>query len=92
MKIAATPIFNADPARLYRPLTKAEYDSIATYSVYNPKSWTDNISATVNSTELFQLPAGPVGFCGHRGTGQAGLQSQARSVGADGLLLRPERQ
>ena len=56
------PIFNADPARLYTPLTRAEYDSIAVYSVYNPKSWTDNLSATINSKELFQLPAGPVGF------------------------------
>ncbi|WP_311268407.1 TonB-dependent receptor domain-containing protein [Sphingobium sp. WCS2017Hpa-17] len=56
------PIFNADPARLYTPLTKAEYDSIAVYSVYNPKSWTDNLSATLTSTELFSLPAGPVGF------------------------------
>lgn len=56
------PVFYADPARLYTPLTQAEYDSIAVYSVYNPKSWTDNLSATVSSTELFSLPAGPVGF------------------------------
>ncbi|MGH6613726.1 TonB-dependent receptor plug domain-containing protein [Sphingomonas sp.] len=56
------PIFNADPARLYKPLTQAEYDSIAVNSVYRPKSWTDNVSATINTTSLFQLPAGPVGF------------------------------
>lgn len=56
------PVFNADPERLYTPLTQAEYDSIAVYSVYDPKSWTDNLSATVASTELFSLPAGPVGF------------------------------
>lgn len=56
------PIFDADPARLYQPLTKAEYDSIAVYSVYKPRSWTSNFSGTINTTELFQLPAGPVGF------------------------------
>lgn len=56
------PIFNADPARLYQPLTRAEYDSIAVYSVYKPRSWTDNLSATLTTTDLFQLPAGPVGF------------------------------
>ncbi|MFW2054927.1 hypothetical protein, partial [Acinetobacter baumannii] len=31
------PIFNADPSRLYRPLTRAEYDSIAARTVYQPK-------------------------------------------------------
>ncbi|WP_235977109.1 TonB-dependent receptor plug domain-containing protein [Sandaracinobacteroides hominis] len=56
------PIFNANPDRLYTPLTEAEYNSIAVYSVYNPVSWTDNFSATVNTTELFNLPAGPLGF------------------------------
>lgn len=56
------PIYNADPARLYTPLTKQEYDSIAVYSIYNPKSWTNNLSATVSSLDLFDLPAGPVGF------------------------------
>jgi iron complex outermembrane receptor protein len=56
------PIFNANPSRLYKPLTQAEYDSIAVNSIYRPRSWTDNLSATINTTELFQLPAGSVGF------------------------------
>ena len=56
------PVFNADPARLYTPLTLTEYDSITAYSVYRPKSWTDNLQATLTSTSLFDLPAGPVGF------------------------------
>ncbi len=55
------PIYNADPARLYRPLTRGEYDSIAVYSVYNPRSWNDNFSVTLTNGELFRLPAGPVG-------------------------------
>ncbi|MDE8651203.1 TonB-dependent receptor [Novosphingobium sp. H3SJ31-1] len=56
------PVFDADPARLYTPLTQAEYAGITAYSVYRPKSWTDNLSATVTNTALFDLPAGPVGF------------------------------
>lgn len=56
------PVFNADPARLYTPLTEAEYNSIAVYSIYNPRSWTDNLQATISNGELFELPAGPVGF------------------------------
>ena len=70
--------FNADPARLYRPLTQAEYNSIAAYSVYNPKSWTDNLSATISSTELFQLPAGPVGF------------AAVAEIGKQGYNLKPD--
>ena len=66
------PIFNADPARLYTPLTQSEYDSITAYSVYHPKSWTNNFSATVNTTELFQLPAGPVGFAAVAEAGKQG--------------------
>jgi hypothetical protein len=55
------PIYNADPARLYRPLTTAEYSSITAYSVYNPRSWNDNFSVSLTSGDLFALPAGPVG-------------------------------
>jgi outer membrane receptor protein involved in Fe transport len=56
------PIFNADPARLYTALTPAQYDSISADTVYNPVSWTSNFQATLTNGELFQLPAGPVGF------------------------------
>ncbi|WP_159979693.1 MULTISPECIES: TonB-dependent siderophore receptor [unclassified Novosphingobium] len=66
------PIFNADPARLYTPLSGAEYDSITAYSVYRPKSWTDNLSATITSTSLFDLPAGPVGFAAVAEAGKQG--------------------
>ncbi|MBK9433374.1 MAG: TonB-dependent receptor [Sphingomonadales bacterium] len=56
------PIFNANPARLYTALTTAQYDSISADTVYHPESWTSNLQATLTNTELFQLPAGPVGF------------------------------
>ncbi|MEN3749567.1 TonB-dependent receptor [Sphingomonas sp. HF-S3] len=55
-------IFNADVSRLYTPLTVEQYRSITTNSIYRPKSWVNNASATINTTELFRLPAGPVGF------------------------------
>ena len=56
------PIFNADPAKLYTALTPAQYSSISQNTVYRPESWTSNLQATITNTELFQLPAGPVGF------------------------------
>ncbi len=58
------PIFDADPTRLYRPLTRQEYDSIAARTTYHPKSRTDTLSLTLRNAELFALPAGPVGFAG----------------------------
>ncbi len=56
------PIFNADPARLYTPLTTAEYQSISAASTYRPRSWTSNLQAVLTNGELIQLAAGPVGF------------------------------
>ncbi|PXA86759.1 TonB-dependent receptor [Nostoc sp. 3335mG] len=72
------PIFNADPTRLYTPLTPAEYKSITANSIYHPKSRVDNFSATVNTTELFRLPAGGVG---------GALIAEA---GSQGYNLRPD--
>ncbi len=72
------PIYNADPARLYTPLTRAEYDSITAYSTYRPKSWNDGFSATVNTSDLFQLPAGPVGF------------AAVAELGKQGYALKPD--
>ncbi len=56
------PVFNADPAKLYTPLTPAQYDSITGNSIYKPQQWLVNFSATVGTTDLFEMPAGPVGF------------------------------
>jgi outer membrane receptor protein involved in Fe transport len=75
---ASYPIFDADPTRLYTPLTPAEYKSITANSVYHPKSRVDNFSATLNTTELFTLPAGGVG---------AALIAEA---GSQGYNLRPD--
>jgi outer membrane receptor protein involved in Fe transport len=56
------PIFDADPTRFYTPLTPQEYASIAEDSIYKPKSSITNLSAQVDTEDLFSLPAGPVGF------------------------------
>ena len=58
------PIFDADPARLYTPLTRAEYDAITARTNYHPESRSDTLAFTLTNTELFQLPAGPAGFAG----------------------------
>lgn len=55
-------IFNADVRRLYTPLRPDEYRSISVDALYKPRSWTNTLAASLNTTDLFQLPAGPVGF------------------------------
>ena len=56
------PIFNADPARLWKPLTREEFDSIFARTTYHPKSATQTISLTLTQGELFNMSGGPVGF------------------------------
>lgn len=58
------PIFDADPSRLYTPLTRAEYDSIFARTVYHPESQSDTLAFTFNNIDLFSLPAGSAGFAG----------------------------
>ena len=58
------PIFNADPTRLYTPLSRAEYESIAQRTVYHPQSQSDTLAFTASNLDLFQMPAGPAGFAG----------------------------
>ena len=56
--------YDADPNRLFTPLTPAEYKSITADSVFTPKARSDTLSFTASNTSLFTLPAGPVGFAG----------------------------
>jgi len=72
------PIFNANPDRLYQALTRAEYESISADTVYRPYAWTNNLQATLTNGELFQLPAGPVGF------------AAVAEYGKQGYNLRPD--
>ncbi|HEX5961998.1 MAG TPA: TonB-dependent receptor [Rhodanobacteraceae bacterium] len=56
--------FYAPPGRLYTPLTVAQFRSITQDSIDNDKTRAENYSLTVTNTNLFNLPAGPVGFAG----------------------------
>ena len=74
--------FDADPARLYTPLTRAEYDSIAARTIYHPEARNDYGSFTLTNGELFSLPAGPVGFAANLEAG-----NQAYELNPDPLAL-----
>ncbi|BBO50430.1 hypothetical protein KMM349_07610 [Stenotrophomonas maltophilia] len=77
------PIYNADPSRLYRPLTRAEYDSIAARTSYSPKSRTETAAFTVTNSALFGLPGGDAGFAATVEVGQ-----QAYSLNPDPLATQ----
>ncbi|MEJ0084720.1 MAG: TonB-dependent receptor [Pseudomonadota bacterium] len=74
--------FDADPARLYTALTRAEYDSIFARSIYKPEARNDYGSFTLTNGELFHLPAGPVGFAANIEAG-----NQAYALNPDPLAL-----
>jgi outer membrane receptor protein involved in Fe transport len=57
-------IYDAPLSRLYTPLTVAQFRSITQDSIDHDKSRAENWSLTLTNTNLFQLPAGPVGFAG----------------------------
>lgn len=66
------PIYNAPHERMYAPLSRAEYDSIAAYTTYTPESENQSASFTVTQSDLFSLPGGNAGFAalielGHQG-------------------------
>lgn len=73
-----------DADRLYQPLTPAEYDQIARHAVYEPRSRTDSLSASLSTSDLFQLPAGPVGFAAVAEVGNQGYE-----LNPDPLALVP---
>lgn len=54
--------YAADRSRVYQPLTPAEYRSISTIDRTFADSQNDQINLVVTSPNLFEMPAGPVGF------------------------------
>lgn len=77
-------IYDAPISRLYTPLTVAEFRSITQDSIDHDKSRSENLSFTVNNTELFNLPAGPVGFAGVAEYGNQYFGLKADPLSLDG--------
>lgn len=75
-------IYDAPHSRFYTPLTVAEFRSITQDSIDNDNSRADTLSATVNTTELLDLPAGPVDFAAvaEYGTQYFGLKADPLSL------------
>ena len=78
-------IYNADPARLFKPLTEAEFASIAAMSTFRPKAENNNLSFTIDNPALFTLPAGDAGFAAALEYGR-----QSYQINPDPLALTAE--
>jgi iron complex outermembrane receptor protein len=72
---AGIPIYAPDPARLARPVTPAEFDTITDLSNSDDKSWTNTLTASANG-ELLQLPAGPLQLAAVAEAGRQGFKTQ----------------
>ncbi len=61
LNTTGTPRYLINLDRFYSPLTPAQYRSLSTILKYESHSWV-NQGSFVLSGDLFELPAGPVGF------------------------------
>lgn len=75
-------IYNPDPAKLFSPVSPADFAKFGVMSTFRPKAENDNLNVTVSNNALFTLPAGDVGFAG---TVEYGQQSYA--INPDPLAL-----
>ena len=74
--------YYAPPNRLYTPLTVAQFQSITQDSVDNDTSRAKSLTLTATNSQLFSLPAGPVGFAG---VAEYGTQDFDQYVDPDSL-------
>jgi iron complex outermembrane receptor protein len=72
---AGIPIYAPDAARLARPLTAAEFNTITGLASSDDKSWTNTFTASANG-ELLQLPAGPLQLAAVAEAGRQGFKTE----------------
>lgn len=56
------PVYAPNEAAFYQALTPDQYRSFQSEIKSDSKTWTQNVNLQLTNTELFNLPAGPVGF------------------------------
>lgn len=78
-------IFAPDVSRLYRPLTRSEYESISRFTPIDAHTRAESFNVSVNNGALFALPAGDVGMAA---VAEYGTQSYAMNIDPDVLANR----
>ncbi len=82
---AGIGIYDPDPARLFAPLTPADYQRLTGFHESLNAAWIQNLALTVNG-DLFELPAGPVGFAGVIEAGRQGYSNRPDPRLGDGTF------
>lgn len=78
-------VFRPDVSRLYRPLTRTEYESISRYTPIRANTRAESFNFSVDNGELFSLPAGDVGMAA---VAEYGTQSYSMQIDPDVLAGR----
>ena len=81
---APLTIYNADPSRLYTPLTVAQFRSITRNSVDNDKSRAAVVALSLTNSRLWSAPGGPVGFAGLIEYGSERFENNVDPASLDG--------
>lgn len=84
------PIYAPHLDRLYKPITPAIYQSFVALNRAESTSWLQTGTFTANTTELFQLPAGPVGFAAIAQASSQRFNNRSTSALADQGFFRGE--
>ncbi|WP_430445227.1 MAG: TonB-dependent receptor [Pseudomonas piscis] len=79
------PVFAPDPARLDRPLTPDEWRQFRRNQTETSRSVSQTYNASING-DLFDLPAGPVGFAGVLEMGKQSYRIEPDSGLNEGLF------
>jgi iron complex outermembrane receptor protein len=78
-------VFRPDVSRLYRPLTRAEYDSISRFTPIEAHTRAESFNLNIDNGTLFTLPAGDVGMAA---VAEYGAQSYAMKIDPDVIANR----
>jgi len=68
------PIHRLDQDRFWNPMTTETFRQLTTHGHSRSRSWMNQAQFTLASSDLFQLPAGPVGFAAVVEIGSQGYQ------------------
>ncbi|GAB3352925.1 TonB-dependent receptor plug domain-containing protein [Lysobacter tyrosinilyticus] len=78
-------IYNPDPARLFTPLTTADYNALTASYTNRNAAWLQNLSFSVNG-ELFDLPGGKAGVAGVLEAGNQGYSNHPSELLGQGVF------
>lgn len=71
------PAYTPNLTNFYTPLTPAQWDAMSGIVHQSSVSWQQNVTGTLTNTNLFELPAGPVGFAAIAQWGNQAFNSPA---------------